>query len=82
MLSGELTAPVLMHINRQGALFDPHSTDLDRRMFPVTQSHTCPRSDECSVAHARTSSPREIPRTVEAARCAAGIFSENSATQM
>lgn len=38
----------LMYINRQGALSDPHSTDLDRRMFPVTQSHTCPGSDECS----------------------------------
>lgn len=38
----------LMYINRQGAVFDPHSTDLDQRMFCVTQAHTCPRSDECS----------------------------------
>lgn len=39
---------VLMYINRHGALFDPHSTDLDQRMCSVTQAHTCPRSDECS----------------------------------
>lgn len=39
---------VLMYINRQGVLFDPHFTDLDQQMFSVTHAHTCPWGDECS----------------------------------
>lgn len=39
-----------MYINRQGAVFDPHSTDLDQRMFPVTQAHTCSRGEMNAAA--------------------------------